>query len=292
MLLSVFVAASVIGQPNIKRLNGSGECMALSDTIEFETDSLAIPRDNFYWSVAGDLQIVGSTTDTIVRVYSFNKNTAYNVDGYGKGRVYLHYDKADCGWNRVYYDVYKSFTPVDPIIGPECVIEGDTVVFSYKPILTVNINDQIGTDSYKWTIPTGVNAGDLYYSADSSSVTFVVDQLTGEDTIKVQIGQCNFGDPAKYTWLALNQSVPKPTIAGDACAKSGPRTVTLWVQNINQGATYTWSKSNANWSFIGDAVGDTIQLTTDDFGSGDVYVNAIANNGCVSSSTFSISRCN
>lgn len=255
------------------------------------------------FSVTGGIEIAGA--DTSNGTVSIRSKTGSDRNShftkYAKGRIYFSCQAPNdtactnhckyCNPSYSYsYDVYKEFPLTsdkntgNPIVGPVCVLTGDTVTYSVAPWVSMD-NPSIGIDRYKWILPSTLTHNILYYSADSSSITFVVNQLTGADTIKTQIGQCNIGDASKITTLALNQSAPKPIITGDVCAKGGAQTVTLWVQNPGSGVTYTWSRSNTNWTFVGNTKGDTIQLITDRYNPSDVYVTgAYSGGGCAGSS--------
>lgn len=146
------------------------------------------------WNVVGDLTIEeGDSTATSARIRS---------TGPGKGRIYYYYDdnpSADCkcGIKAVSLNVYKSFSPsaynID-ISGPDCVLEGDTVVYSIDPILTKNLTQGIGVDEYFWTFTPGLVQEQIYRAGDNSSVTFIAGAVTGYDTIKVQVGLANAGE--------------------------------------------------------------------------------------------------
>lgn len=245
--------------------------------------------------------------DNINKIIGVKSKTGVEPDfgypKYAKGRISISCEapadsacSAACPYFNPYYsysyDVYKLFPlneTLNPIVGPVCVVEGDTVTYSVKPWVSID-KAGIGIDNYKWILPPTLTNNILYYSADSSSITFVVDQLTGADTIKAQIGRCNFGDANKITWLALNQAVPEPEIDSVSCLAGGIRTVTFRVKNPVSGVTYTWS-CDKHWRIDGNAIGDTVNIITDDYNPANVTVTVLAKNACVSLSNNFISRC-
>lgn len=196
------------------------------------------------WSVVGDLTIEeGDSTATSARIRS---------TGPGKGRIYYYYDdnpSADCkcGIKAVSLNVYKSFSPsaynID-ISGPDCVLEGDTVVYSIDPILTKNLTQGIGVDEYFWTFTPGLVQEQIYRAGDNSSVTFIAGAVTGYDTIKVQVGLANAGVQARK---ALGKAAPKPII-NSRCIAHGESNVLFTVSNPQPGINYNWSCNDDSWS--------------------------------------------
>ena len=199
------------------------------------------------WSVFGDLTIEeGDSTATSARIRS---------TGPGKGRVYYYYDdnpSADCkcGIKAVSLNVYKSFNPTSSpynleISGPDCILEGDTVVYSIEPILTKNLTQGIGVDEYFWTFTPGLVQEQIYKAGDNSSVTFVAGAVTGYDTIKVQVGLANAGMQAHK---ALGKAAPKP-IVNPICVPFGESELQVSVAEAIPGVIYSWSCSDDLWGF-------------------------------------------
>lgn len=141
-----------------------------------------------------------SARDTTVTIVS---------NGYGKGAIRLQYRNGGCT-SASMVDVYKQFTLPDTfsIVYPTCIAPGDVVVYSIDPILTVNLDHNIGMDNYFWSInenkPSFVDT--IYYTAgDGSSVTFKVGTLTGNDVLSVNVGKCNKDEEQKSISLTLGK---------------------------------------------------------------------------------------
>ena len=195
------------------------------------------------WNVVGDLTIEeGDSTATSARIRS---------TGPGKGRIYYYYDdnpSADCkcGIKAVSLNVYKSFSPsaynID-ISGPDCVLEGDTVVYSIDPILTKNLTQGIGVDEYFWTFTPGLVQEQIYRAGDNSSVTFVAGEVDGNSSLSVQVGLANAGMQASK---ALGKAAPKPLLR-DTCSPFDQTILELNIYNEEYpDLIYTWDY-NPKW---------------------------------------------
>lgn len=168
------------------------------------------------WSVSGNI-VIFDTSATSAKFYS---------NGPIKGRIYYYFDddpsdSCKCGLGSVSIDVYKHFDAAAKygveIIGPDCIADGDSVVFSINPILTANLYSGIGMDLYNWNIFNSSSAPYVksipYVSGDSSSVTFTVDKMTGNDSITIRVGLAN----EEYRIVKyLGKAAPKP-IVHDTC---------------------------------------------------------------------------
>lgn len=168
------------------------------------------------WSASGNIVIIDSTA-TSAKFYS---------NGPLKGRIYYYFDddpldSCKCGLGSVSIDVYKHFDAAAKygveIIGPDCITDGDSVVFSVNPILTANLHAGIGMDLYNWNIFDSLSAPYVksipYVSGDSSSVTFTVGKMTGNDSITIRVGLAN----EEYRIVKyLGKSAPMP-IVHDTC---------------------------------------------------------------------------
>jgi hypothetical protein len=247
--------------------------------------------DSAHWSVAGDLQIVSGQNSPTVTIRSVSRNINYNKDGYGKGRLYLHYGRGDCGWQSVSYDLYKIFTPPAKygIVGPECLLVGEEVVFSYEPVVTVNPNAYIGTDGYKWDFGNMDIDSILYFSGDSSAVTLRVNSVSDSDNIGIHIGRANFDDPAKRVTLNFSRKAPAPDLGSEMlCVPSGKdTTITLSVLNSVEGVNYRWFVPS-DYTLTTNT-GPTVQLTLDEVSSGTVTV--MASYGEISADTDATNDC-
>ncbi len=223
----------------------------------------------FRWMPLGDLTFAeGSTADdTTVTIVS---------NGYGKGAIRLLYRNGGCTSSSM-VDVYKQFTLPDTfaIAGPTCIATGDVVVYSIDPILTVNLDHNIGMDNYFWSIdenkPSFVDS--IYYTAgDGSSVTFKVGTLTGNDVLSINVGKCNKEDSLKRISLILGKLAPKPMIPTDTCIAYGTTPFTLSVQNAVDGVTYTWA-APSNYR-LSSTTGSTVTITPDASSSAEIKVTA------------------
>lgn len=218
-LLWAIASFTAMAQPGIYPYSaGAGSCIPTSGNFTY---NITLPEDthisdfeNIQWSVSGGIEIDSQTSTSITIKSKTSDNQQLGFPKYAKGRIRFSCtakpieDTACVRCTRLCnpyysytYDVYKLFPlndTLNPIVGPVCVLQGDTVTYSVTPWVSIDKAD-IGIDNYKWELPENLADSILYYSADSSSITFVVNQLTGADIIKAQIGRCNFGDPEKYT---------------------------------------------------------------------------------------------
>lgn len=198
------------------------------------------------WGASGDI-VITDTTATSAKFYS---------NGPLKGRIYYYYDddplaSCKCGLGSVSVDVYKHFDAEAKygveIIGPDCIADGDSVVFSIKPILTANLYAGIGMDLYNWNIFDASSAPYVqsipYVSGDSSSVTFKVGTMTGDDSISVRIGMAN----EEYRIVKyLGKAAPKP-IVNDTCLPYDQMSFEVNVYNEDYPELkYDWTWST-NW---------------------------------------------
>lgn len=207
---------------------------------------------NIIWRAVGDLRLESVSADGFTAFFSsFNSNPRINQAGYGLGQVSVSFDDAErpsiCGRPFLTKIVSKTFGGQDNvgIIGSECVTEGDTVTYSIEPLVSVNINDRIGIDQYKWTIPAGWPIE--FFSGDSSSVTFIVGPLSGNDTLRADIGRANFTDTFEYK-LPLAQGVAEPVFlqAPPECLPVGVRELVIELDSV-AGVSYVWGIP-AGWS--------------------------------------------
>lgn len=207
------------------------------------------------WYGAGDIDVAQSQT----------ASTSFTSTGPGKGCITVKFkakgaDSCSCA-SAASADVYKSFSLHDSIQieGPTCVSPGQTVVYSIYPIVTKNINDRIGIDSYYWNIDTMVGKPNSfvesvhYTSGDSSSVTFTVkdwDDNIGPNEISVIVGQCNINNSGAKRTLNIMKQAPKPDFGFDhLCIPYGETPFTLTILNASSNVEYTWAKS-PDWEFL------------------------------------------
>ncbi len=176
-------------------------CEVTPECKKYPYEFIPGPDQTFLrWQVRGDAKLLSPETDNPAIICSA---------GYGKARITAHYyslrkdEKCrercpDTLFYSLDYDLFKQFSPPDPIRGPSCVLPGQTVTYSVPPILTdwPHRREGIGTDSYFWS---GFPAGSqLFFSGDSSSVTVALPpDLTGGFTVLVGVGRCNVRKPAE-----------------------------------------------------------------------------------------------
>ncbi len=269
------VTAMAQSQGYITPITGTSTCILVKwesnpipTSVPYHLTGMANECHRFHWYTRGDLQIDGISADSLtVYVSSVSTNPDLRSKDFGKGRLYVTYWEENissvCGDPVKYYDIYKTFTDTTiEIIGPDCISEGDTVTFSIDALVSVNLNQEIGMDHYYWDWSQGLIDDVIYFSGDSSSITFRVGTLTGYDTLFVDMGQCNLDDGFRYTKV-LGQAIKEPVfVAGKEPASCMPfnvasDTIILVPQN---NATYSWNLGS--WSVIHTSeLGDTIIFT-------------------------------
>ena len=197
-------------------------------TLKFNASDIG----NFEWIPLGDIRLDTTYSDT-ARISS---------TGYAKGAIRIK--STGCSTVKVLY-IFKEFYPESNwvISGPECITEGDTVVFSVDPILTKNLDANIGFDKYYWNIYTedkpSCVADIIYTAGDGSSVTFKIGEITEQDTLKVNLGYCNRNDIRKSIQLPLLKKAPMPNVISDTCISYGAQEVVLY-NNPVEGVFYKW----------------------------------------------------
>ncbi len=260
-------------------------CVGINDTIDITinysewTESGDVKSQN--WVLYGDLRFVssdGASQFPTTRVVS-------PTNGYGKGRIAYRYSTGGCS-SAVAVDIYKLFAPPQglEIKGPECVVAGQEVVYSIDPILTRNLNDQIGIDTYKWNVlrtprPPFVDSV-LYVSGDRSSVTFTIKEVDPENPpyVSVILGQCNNDSIT----LSLGNSTPKPEAVDTMYVPVGREPFKVGVIHPDTSLQYTWTcKKGAPFSIRAVGRGDSAIVTVLSEGGTadcDIYVSATYRN--------------
>lgn len=199
---------------------------------------------NITWGSRGDLRLESVSADGFTAYYSSVTNNSVNAIGYGLGQVVVSYDDSErpsvCGrpsLGKIISKIFGSQSNVG-IVGTSCVNPGDTVTYSIDPLVSVNINERIGIDEYKWIIPNGWPIE--FFSGDSSSVTFVVGALSGNDTLRVDIGRANFADNFEYK-LPLAQGVAEPVFlqAPPECLPVSETELVVEIDSVS-GVSYVW----------------------------------------------------
>lgn len=253
----------------------SVECEAQwgTDTIMIEDDNTityTITLQNALgvyvrWNAYGDIVLTNQTA-TSATFYS---------KGPAKGRISYIYDPASddpCQFTRnAFIDIYKHFDAKTKygitIVGPDCIEDGDSVVYSIKPILTSSVNSGIGIDTYNWNVftPAANYVQNVsYISGDSSSVTFKAGTMTGNDSITVRVGLAN----EEYRLVKyLGKAAPMPVV-NDTCLPYNQSSFEVDVYNEDYpNLHYNWTYP-ANWRiyYIEDAYNSRVRLTTTEEG--------------------------
>ena len=235
-----------------------------SQTFNFAASLPGLTYSSLKWTAEGGVEIVGSPNGSSVSVRSKSGTTnAEEYSRYAKGRLRLVAEVdttiippgcESCEWGQLSkafgYEVliYKTFDwSGNSIVGPSCVNPGDSVTYSVAPWASLHCANEVGFDDYYWDIPDSLLDSELYYSADKSSVTFVVSENIEGQTIKARIGKYNCADetlPQTPLTLTLGNEVPEPVIDGMVnkayCLPFGVESATLTVTNASPEATYNW----------------------------------------------------
>jgi hypothetical protein len=298
VLLLAMVSVTAIAQ-SVQIKQGSSPvsgyyCMAVDNPgTSFTVEGVSLTTDpnvtativSTTWEVFGGIQKV-SESGTNVSVAPMTGTTyATQYSKYAKGKLraichvqYIYQNTpAPCPgdtaktYTYTYYvdytaevEIRKIFDMPDglvtnAIVGPECVLPGDSITYSVAPWVSLYQMNQVGFDSYYWSIPTGVNAGNLYYSADSSSVTFTAGNDIAGKTINVKMGACNTTQtPLTFT---LGQEPADPVFKGknlnSYCLPFGTLTDTIIISNPQPAVTYTWDLRSWTPDYTSEK-GDTI----------------------------------
>lgn len=233
-------------------LSYDGQWLSAFDSIVINEDSLQFvtitmndenKRSSFdCWSISGDLKVNPdyASNSSSIQISSY---------GAGKGRLTYIYNQVGCGRMSVGINIYKRFNPnLQPynieISGPDCILEGDTVVYSIEPILTKNLTQGIGVDEYFWNFSSGLVQEHIYKAGDGSSVTFVAGEVNENSSLNVQVGIANASDPVSKT---LGKAAPKP-IVRDTCIPFDNTILELNIYNEEYpDLVYTWDY-NPKWN--------------------------------------------
>ena len=248
-------------------------CASLTDTI-FVTMDTAWARaegvKSHQWRIAGDLQFApgnNSRTFPTVKIIS-------TPNGYGKGRITYSYRGTGCS-SAYSFDIYKQFEIPDSIEieGPECIVKGQVVVYSVDPIITRNLDAQIGMDYYYWNVlqnpkPAFVDSI-LYVSGDGSSVTFLVDSVPANAVIEAGIGRCN----TQVLTKDLGNATPAPEFYTDTLfVPYGIEPFIVTLKNPKPGVSYAWAidDEHAASFHLNRFIGDSVTITIDESAKSDV----------------------
>ena len=244
-------------------------------TVKFVRENLANKSNQFsyYWMTLGDLEKVGDGADS---------SATFRSTGLGKGVARLRYNNNGCG-AVVDLHIYKAFDPNAlglEIEGPDCLIKGETAVYSVRPVMTRNLDDYIGVDRYYWNL-TGENRPSfvdsiIYAAGDGSAVTFRVGDVSAGDEVVVNFGDCN-REPAKAIRKSLGKIPPKPQISADRlCVPWGDGyQQTVSVINPVAGVTYKCiAPSQWKMEKHDSGTNTSFTITFDSVSSGDLAISA------------------
>jgi hypothetical protein len=285
--LAGLLPASVVAQI-IKPDKGGQSCEVTEKCDKHKYEFIPDPDQFFqFWEVRGDAKLLTPPPDNPAVICS---------EGYGKARITAHYytlswrrrercpsECPDTLYHTLDYDLYKRFSPPNPIQGPACVVPGTDVTYSVPPILTdwPHRAAGIGTDSYFWSgfPPDAI----LRFSGDSSSVTVTLPaDLSTDFTPTVQVGRCN-ADFSQQLTVTLAQALAT-AVSVPTCRPTNATTpATLTIATV-AGVTYTVSLPSG-WSFTGGFTGTltgdgnphTVAFLTD-ANAGDVVIRS--DGGC------------
>jgi hypothetical protein len=255
----------------------------------------------YAWTAIGGIAISGSTTGSSVAVVPVKDSRGR----YNKGRLKVHYkgtidstitvtscpvcDGPDPGpitqkiqvpkSGTAWVDIYQKFDYEDQIVGPVCVAEDDSVAYSIKDLVSGNIEDGIGIDSYFWDIedfePIIKRNVPAYVSGDNSAYTFSFGtNPNGGEQIKVTVGRCNVGDAGKQKMKTLAPKLPNVVVLGaETCIPTSNSQVVL-AFTPRTGIKYKWLLGNANFSFASGSGENSTPSVTVNIGkeSGLIYL--------------------
>ncbi|MBD0259616.1 MAG: hypothetical protein ICV83_28180, partial [Cytophagales bacterium] len=160
------------------------------------------------------------------------------------------------------FKLFSNIPSPDFVVGPKCVRPGDTVTYSINSVLTKNLRDEIGIDTYTWVYPNTWDT--LYFSSDRSSITLKAPQsetFIGPYDLRVYVGKCNtpqaLGGTATGTVkvydIVVNKKPEIPMLTADAkCiapSATGKQIKRFTIANYESGLQYKW-EIPSNWTFV------------------------------------------
>jgi hypothetical protein len=293
--------------PNPTGFVGNGGIVSMPDPSgggQFNFSIIGTPT-TASWSLSGDISNTNVTPNsspvqpaagTFANIFTCNKNLraseslAPSLSSWArsKGRVRLTFNQGPCTNQTITFDIFKTFTAspltnVPAIVGPACLKPNTQYTYSVDPIISDNINDAIGIDTYYWSgLPAAyVSAATTYTSADYSSITFTTGASVAPFTLQCCYGRVNPNTADGGPFTAINQTVvparttcvTKPllvaptqpvfsastflsttatmnvTLNPSACLATGQNTFTLTYPNPAAGQSYAWTCTNSNWTF-------------------------------------------
>jgi hypothetical protein len=278
-------------------------CMSVNDlgtTFSVNQSDLVRPgvsidKVDYTWTVLGGIQIQSESGTTVSVAPTTGTTYATQYSKYAKGKLniralvtykyevdvtvctggYPHDSTITFSFNAEYnasIEIRKEFDMPDglttnAIVGPVCISPGDSVTYSVAPWVSLYQMNQVGFDSYDWTIPQGLSASDLYYSADSSSVTFTAGTDIAGKTLSVTMGKCNTSQTPISLTLNAEPEIPEledengNPISWETgyCLPLNAGASQIVITNYDSNLTYTWTKT-AGWQGVSQ-VGGTLYFT-------------------------------
>ncbi len=291
-LLQRIVGGTLIPIPQGSGIINNGDAIAmqlvypnagLNNGYKFNVSTLPGTATALQWSVSGDLTIVGPATGTNVTIKHLDvidRGTNTMDSAQSKGRIAFSYGSTipGCGGRTVIaFDVYKIFNGtnnsaggttgmlvVPAITGPGCLLSNKQYTYSVDPIVSDNLNAQIGMDRYFWDVAS-LNAAGMnvdYYSTDSSSITFTTgSSVPPTFTLRCGMGLANYfplqTTPSQQAYaektILASAGIPTVTLSGAAsgvittstpfCINTNGSTVTPLTFTVTPqaGASYSWT---------------------------------------------------
>lgn len=212
--------------------------------------------------VAGSSGLARYPTGSIYVDYTCSYDSTYNVSYCGTDPVNTTVHLKRSG--RAHIDFFQKFTWARPIVGPDCVKNGEEVTFSIFDYLSSQIDNK---DVYTWTYPAAWSV--LYYSYDKSSITLKATTVSAGDQLTVRVGNCNTAINTKY--ISSPGVVAAPTIVKNYCLGTGATTwpVAFITNTPDPSITYSWdiTASGAGFTYASGSASTTQGPITVNIGS-------------------------
>lgn len=288
--IKIYQGGSEVDRHSCMNINSTGMTFSVPQ-LPSSGSSTTSQIVQWTWSVSGGISIEsGGTSNTVTIIPASGTDYSSKYSKYAKGKLhvtcrvkneyeYSYRDYDRCNTPPLYdsivtnpYTYYtteskeieigKEFSSLaeNAIVGPNCIKPGSEVTFSVAPWVSMYSINSVGTDSYEWTIPSGLKGGDLYFSADSSSITFQAGTDISNKIIEVKMGSCNIDTQTPIT-LTTKQDIPDPIFANGFKDRYylplNTSTHTITITNLDPNATYVWDLRS--WEVVSQSAnGSTI----------------------------------
>ncbi len=287
------------GNPDIAALTGDACLLYSSGTgidRDFELTGTGLYNLTYTWSVKGGISLQGTSGNQATIRPIVDAQGRYN-----KGRLKVLYKgvkdttiTVDCNGTpkqeviqipksgTAYVDLYQKFTFTEQIVGNVCVAMGDSNAYSIKDLVSGNIADGIGIDSYYWTFtdlittPATIDPFDnaAYVSGDSSAITFrFIKDPEGGEQILVGVGKCNTADAKKVKTLGRKLPPADAEITPAGCIPVSTTQISI-SNDAQTGIIYEWVLGNSNFTYAGGTGPNSPNGITVNIGTyaGDIYL--------------------